>query len=312
MRVTDMLKSTLKSVAIGVALLGLFTAPSFADWRKDLGTFRIGIIEGEASKMSPGEVDRIRAAYADALGMPVEVIRPRDFPALIDAQASSRIEYAIYSAAAYATASLACECVEPLVRPVAADKSSGTRSILVLDEKVSVGQISSGKGIAVPGMNSISGLGVPLVEAQSVFGPFTGNEKWLRFAKDANAAVEAFNNNNIDGFIATVPDSRTKNTALQAESSLAKALAVSSRPVKLAWISNPLLNGPHAVRKNLANEAKNILAKFLLSLNSTDPDLNDLLLPSNDVAFVQAKQSDYLLAIAATKKLAAQGGQPAQ
>src|SRR5205085_1730708 len=61
----------------------------------------------------------------------VEFVVARDYAALIDAQASARIEYAIYSATAYATALQRCGCVEPLVAPVDTDGAAGIRSVLL-------------------------------------------------------------------------------------------------------------------------------------------------------------------------------------
>ncbi|TIR80225.1 MAG: phosphonate ABC transporter substrate-binding protein, partial [Mesorhizobium sp.] len=102
-----------------------------ADWRADIGTFRIGIVaEPGGGNTVPG-LARLTDAYTNALGMKVEFVVARDYAALIEAQASGRIQYAVYSALAYATASERCGCVEPLVAPVDADGAAGVRSVLV-------------------------------------------------------------------------------------------------------------------------------------------------------------------------------------
>jgi phosphonate transport system substrate-binding protein len=294
------------------ALLLFGATTSFADWRKDLGAFRIGMIESEAMKLSPGELERVRSGYADALSLPVEIIRARDFPALIDAHASARIEYAIFSAAAYSTAYLVCECIEPLVQPIAADKTNGTRTVLLIDDAVTVAQIAKSKGIAVPGRNSLNGFGVPMASESVISGKLNGNEKWLIFARDTNSAAQLYAKSEVDGFFATVNSGETLATALQDGKPLALAVAASGRKTRAVWISNPVASGPHAVRKNLANEAKTILSNYLVNLAGSDPDLNDILLPADDVSFAKVNHSDYATAIAATKMLATQSGQPAQ
>ena len=73
----------------------------------------------------------LKQAYARALGIPVEIFVARDYAALIDAQATARVDYAIYSTTAYATTSLLCGCVEPVVAPVGEDGATGIRAILV-------------------------------------------------------------------------------------------------------------------------------------------------------------------------------------
>ena len=288
------------------------TTISLADWRKDLGVFRIGIIESEALKLSPGELDRVRSGYADALSMPVEIIRARDFPALIDAQASARIEYAIFSAAAYSTAYLICECIEPLVQPIAEDASNGTRTVLLLDENVAASQVSKSKGIAVPGRNSLNGYGVPLASENVVSGKLKGDEAWLTFVRDTNTAVQYYADGKVDGYFATVSGNATLATALETNAPLTSAIAASGRKTKAVWISGTIANGPHTVRKNLAEEAKGLLSKYLRNLAETDPDLNDILLPANDARFASVNHSAYSTALAATKMLAAHSEQPAQ
>ena len=73
----------------------------------------------------------LKQAYARALGIPVEIFVARDYAALIDAQATARVDYAIYSTTAYATAALLCACVEPVVAPVGEDGATGIKAILV-------------------------------------------------------------------------------------------------------------------------------------------------------------------------------------
>jgi phosphonate transport system substrate-binding protein len=287
-------------------------AVAMADWRKDLGVFRIGMIESEALKLSPGELERIRSGYADALSMPVEIIRTRDFPALIDAHASARVEYAILSAAAYATAYLVCECIEPLVQPIATNAATGTRTVLFLDSKITMEQVAQSKGLAVPDKNSLNGYGVPLSSENLISGKLKGNEPWLVFAKDTDAAIQQFADGKVDGFFATVNSTATLATALQQGDPIAATLSSLPRQAKASWISNIVANGPHAVRKNLVTDAKNILSKYLVNLAQTDSDLNDLLLPANDIRFDEVNHSAYATAISATKMLAAQSEQPAQ
>lgn len=301
------------TISILVALLLLASnVAAFADWRKDLGVFRVGMIESEALKLSPGEIERIRSGYADALSMPVEIIRSRDFPALIDAHASARVEYAMFSAGAYATAYLVCECIEPLVQPVSANDATGTRTVLFLDAKLLGAQLAQSKGIAVPGKNSLNGFAVPL-SAENIFSKkLKGNEPWLVFVRDTNMAVQQYADGNVDGFFATVSSNATLATALQQGDPIVAAITALPRPVKPAWISNIVANGPHAVRKNLSTEAKILLSKYLVNLAQTDPDLNDILLPANDVRFEPVNHSAYATAMAATKMLAAQSEQPAQ
>ena len=88
------------------------------------------IAEEGAGQAVPG-LSILKRAYSQALGIPVEIFVARDYAALIDAQATARVDYAIYSTTAYATAALLCSCVEPVVAPVGEDGATGIVAVLV-------------------------------------------------------------------------------------------------------------------------------------------------------------------------------------
>ena len=79
-------------------------SPASADWREDIGTFRVGIVAEPGAGNTIAGLAELNDAFSKALGLKVEFFVARSYAALIDAQASSRIEYAIYSASAYASA----------------------------------------------------------------------------------------------------------------------------------------------------------------------------------------------------------------
>ncbi len=300
----------IRNLSVGL-IAGLMTATAAqADWRKELGTFRIGLIETEGRQYSPSDLDKIRAAYASALGMPVEIFQARDFPSLIDAHASSRIEYAVYTAQAFATASLACECVEPLAAPVGADGSAGVRDALIADTGLSMSGLVASKGIGMPGRSSLSTMGVALAAFQSGGVRLTGAETWLRVEEDMNAVMARFGEGSLDGFFVAVPSRLNLAQTPGGSPGLSAAIAKTGRKAKALWLSEPVPYGPHAVRKNLAPEAKTVLSKMLLELGSTNPDLNDLLLPEGAAAFTGINQGAYGLALEATRALAAMSGTP--
>lgn len=283
----------------------LFIMPANADWRADLGTFRIGIVNAELQKLSPLERERIRNAYADALKMPVEIIQMQDFPALIDAQASSRVEYAIYSATAYATVWLACECVEPLVAPVNFDGSTGVRAALFLRDGQSLKTMETSKGIAIAGQDSMPAFGLALSEFTALHGPIKGSEPWLKIQPDVSTVVSTYLNHDIDGFFAVIPQNRTLATALLTKDRVAIAMGADVPNLKAVWISDVVPNGPHVVRRNINPEAKQAVTTFLITLAAKDPELFDLIAPDNAINFVKISHSDYAAAISATKALAA-------
>ncbi len=300
-----------RNLSVGL-IAGLMTATAAqADWRKELGTFRIGMIEVGRSPIFAIDLDKIRAAYASALGMPVEIFQARDFPSLIDAHASSLgSSMPIYTAQAFATASLACQCVEPLAAPVSADGSAGVRDALIVDPALSMSALAASKGIGMPGRNALSTMGVALAAFQSGGVRLTGAETWLRVEEDMNAVMAKFGDGSLDGFFAAVPSRLNLAQTPDGSPDLSAAIAKTGRKAKALWLSELVPFGPHAVRKNLAPEAKAVLSKMLLELGSTNPDLNDLMLPEGATAFTVVNQGAYGLALEATRALAAASAAP--
>ncbi|TJX47883.1 MAG: phosphonate ABC transporter substrate-binding protein, partial [Mesorhizobium sp.] len=158
------MKAALKAWTAFMAVNGAFwCGPAWADWRDDIGTFRIGVVaEPGAGNAVPG-LAVLTQAFTNALGMKVEFVVARDYAALIEGQADARIEYAIYSTTAYATALQRCGCIEPLVAPVDSDGAAGIRSVLLTrDGKLRGLADMETRRIAMPPPDSVGGSLLPL------------------------------------------------------------------------------------------------------------------------------------------------------
>jgi phosphonate transport system substrate-binding protein len=300
---------TAAAILISMAASAAFTNAARADWRKDLGAFRIGISATDAKSLSAAETDKLKAGYSTALGMPVEVVILRDYPALIDAQVSSRIEYAIYSSASYAAAWLLCECVEPLAAPVQTNGATGIRSILVMNASAIFTRLDlNGIKIGIPGQDSISGFAVPLAEYAVGARALAPDEKFFSAYPGMADTVSAFADGRIDGFFGwafadeagAVKGSGIMGTGTEALFSVGgKTLET-----KIPWTSSLLRYGPHAVRRSLDAEAKSALRNHLQALGAEQIDVLSVL-PPNDVArFIPVSQEEYRSAIAAVKAAA--------
>jgi len=283
------------------ALAVLSAAPSArADWRDDIGTFRIGIVaEPGGGNTVPG-LARLTEAYTNALGMKVEFVVARDYAALIEAQASGRVQYAVYSALAYAAASERCGCVEPLVAPVDADGAVGIRSVLVTrDGKISdLGAVASHR-IAVAPLDNVGGSLLPLAELSAGSVRIAQDSPFLERAGSATAAEEMLSHGQADGLFGWEPadaDGQPGNSG----GTLAR-LEVAGIPrssLRVLWTSGLLRYGPHAVRIDLDPEAKRRLMVFLTNLKSLTPDVYDLMESAHSGGFVPVTSKDYAVAAA--------------
>jgi phosphonate transport system substrate-binding protein len=295
-----------KAATVVLALLGAACAnPARADWRDDIGTFRIGVVaEPGAGNTIPG-LALLTDAYTKALGMKVEFVVARDFAALIEAQANARIEYAVYSATAFATASERCGCVEPLVAPVDADGAIGIRSVLLTrDGKLPDLAAMKTHRVAMAPSDSVGGSLLPLAGLAAEGVKVTGDAPFLTHADTAAAAETMLIDGQAEAMFGWVPAAAdgqpdvTGGTPARLE-----AAGLSKAGLQVVWTSGLLRYGPHAVRSDLDPEAKRRLTVFLTNLRSMSPDVYDLLESKHSGGFTVAVPNDYAMAVAIVRLL---------
>lgn len=265
-----------------------------AGWREDLGTFRIGLLADPGTGRAIAGLSDIRQAYARALDMPVQVFVARDFAALIDAQATSRIEYAVYSATAFATAKRLCDCVEPLAARQGPQGDIGIRSILLKrDWSVGGGEAK----IAVTKPDSTTGSLVPFGAISGSDGPDGIGADQLRVAGSETEAEDLFVSREVNGLFGWAPAGDDANPVLPGGTVVRlRDKGVSEGDLEVRWTSQLLRYGPHTIRSDIDDEAKEILRSFLTGLSETKPDILELLTGSTEGKLVAVKSEDYRLA----------------
>jgi phosphonate transport system substrate-binding protein len=233
----------------------------------------------------------------------------RDYPALIDAHVSGRIEYAIYSSTAYASAWLLCECVEPLVAPVLSNGATGTRSVLIVNASVPFTRLDlNGIRVGIPGKDSITGFAVPLASYAVGTRALSQDEAFFKQFNDLESTTAAFAEGTLDAFFGWTPSNAAGPIAGAGIFGLGdeKALNVAGRTIeiKVPWKSALLRYGPHAVRRDLSSEAKSVLVSLLSSPDEEFLDLLSAVQPGDVQKFVAAQQTEYELAIQTAKAAA--------
>lgn len=262
--------------------------PSWADWRKDLGIFRVGMIEASAPPQAGR--DALRRAFETALGMPVEIVLLRDWPQLIDAQASARVNYAVYSTAAYATASELCRCVEPLAAPRDVDGATGVRAVVLARQGKADGldDLADIK-VAAPGQDDLTGWMTPQALLTSDGVELKGGEAFLLRFASATETLAQFQSGAADAIFGWERASSSLADPLPGgTASLAPEL-----PTVALWRSPLLRYGPHAVLRSVDVEAKEILSAFLIHLHANNPQAYDLLSQGHGGGFAAAAESEY-------------------
>lgn len=279
------------------SLLLVFIQTAQAGWREDLGTFRIGMLADPGTGRLVAGLSDIREAFSAALGMPVQVFVARDYAALVDAHATSRIDYAVYSATAYATARRLCDCIEPLVARRGKDGDIGVRAVLIV-RKSALDDGGLGKAkIAIARGDSVAGALLPAAALDGAGGATgVGRDQLVEASSDSDAAnrVAEGTADGLFGWSAA----REAPDIIAGSGTFARLVeaGIEASNLSVEWRSDLLRYGPHAVRSDLDDEAKALLRAFLTGLVDKKPDIQELLSGSHEDRFVEVTAGDYQLA----------------
>lgn len=263
-----------------------------AEWRKDIGVFRIGISSIDEKPIRPEKLEPFRVAMSAALEMPVEIFLARNAAALMDAMASSRIEYAIVSAIGYATLDSSCKCVEPLVAPIGANGIDAFRSTLVVNaDKIQSLADLPGRKIALGPSYSVAGHMLPMSEFK--IGGFTFAEAHVKLepTKDLESAIQLTLAEQVDGFFGW--EQVVVGTDKMASAPYDRLLENHQMPMVTLWNSQPIRFGPHIVHQSVAREAKQLLRDILPKLHEIAPLAFDSVSPDMSGSLVPVDADDY-------------------
>lgn len=260
-----------------------------ADYRDTVPVLRIGIVEAHLAAVPPPKLEAIRAAFASALRIPVEIIRMGSYAALIDAHASGRVGYAIHSTRSFAATEAVCGCVRAFRTPVANDGSTGFRSVLVVRDSVN-SQVSDLK-IAYSREDSVSGWQIPQQAIQ------TGSLDAPRLVRAGSVAsvIALYQAGEVDGFFGWIPDRPGDSGSGVTElfGGWNQSAIKESDPLRMLWSSQRIPYGPHAVLRTLPDDLVEKLGAFLDQMPASAPGLLDIFEPVHGGGYVVPDPEDY-------------------
>jgi len=235
--------------------------------------------------------------------VPVEIIVAKSLPALIAAQADRRVDYAAYSAAAYAAAWQLCSCIEPMAAPIGADGSTGIRAVL-LSRAGTAGSLTQagGQRIAIAS-NTVWSASGELVKAVAAVG---GGAPSLVDGISAEEAERLFVAGDVDFILGWEPVDASA-AAIESGGTRARLASkgINAGSLLSLWHSQPVRYGPHAVRADLDGEAKRLLVAFLADLKDRQPEIYELVEFYHQGGFRPATHEDYRTAVEAAAAIAA-------
>lgn len=267
------LTRTTCAAAIAVATL---SSPALAqDWKSDLPAFRVGLLGGE------NEADRLRKndcmveQLGAKLGVPVELYPASDYAGVMQGLVSGQLDAASLGASGYAGIYLQDpEAVEPIFVSLEADGSDGYYAMMYVRADSDIEDIEDmeGKSLAFADPNSTSGYLVPKAELEAAEIDIDSYFSSTGFGGGHEQAVIAVLNGQYDAGVTW-----TSGVGEQAEGFSRGALRsmvdkdlLDMSDLRVIWQSNLIPNGPWVVRKDMADEPKQIAIDWMEALHETD------------------------------------------
>jgi len=287
----------MRRIAACLALLITLASPAWASWRDDIGTLRVGFIAGDNPAYEVARLEKFRWRLQYALAVPVELFPARTYDALIEAQATGRVQYTVLSSLAYIALDQRCDCAEPLVQPTTADHARGFRALLVAKSDGPVATLADARNmrLAVGAKDSLSGRRAA----------FAGLAKegidppgyFLRIVEtpDSEAALGELAAGEADLATAwsSAPDPLSTAIGSGPFARLASDGVLSPSTLRVVWQSELIPFGPHVVRKDLPEMAKSSLLQALIEMQQTAPEAYDAIERGYPGGFVAADPTLY-------------------
>lgn len=274
-------------VGIGMAVFMVVSAR--ADYRETVPVLRIGVVEAHVATVAPRKLEAVRSAFASALKIPVEIIRMSSYAALIDAHASGRVGYAIHSTRSFAATDAVCGCVRAFRSPVAADGSTGFRSVLVVRDSVNK-QVSDLR-IAYSRKESVSGWQIPhqAIRTGGLDAP------QLVQAGSVAALIALYQAGETDGFFGWIPDNpgEAGSDVTRLFGGWNQSAIEAADPLRILWASQRIPYGPHVAHRSLPEDLVEALGVFLDQMPSSAPGLLDIFEPVYGGGYVTPDPEDY-------------------
>lgn len=264
-----------------------------ADWREELGTLRIGILAGDDVSRSIAFVEPFRLAIQEKLNVDVEIYGARDYPTLVQAHTTGRVEYAVLSATAYAASYKVCKCNEPLVVAKSGDGKNSFQSILIGRQGgvISLNDINGKQAIALS-KDSVGGYAYPLYELAENGFELAKSGVTFSFGETSSGSVELFSQGQGDvmlGWSSLTGDATigfTRGTLKELEN----LRPGSASQYKVIWKSTPIPHRVHSIVTKIPTEAKKELRELLEKMFDDDPVAYDAIEPIYGGGFTSANQ----------------------
>ncbi len=247
-------------------------------WAGQVPTLRIGLLGGENESDRLGRFGAYQNLLQETFQLPVRLFPASDYAGVLQAFSAKQIEISMLGASGYAGAWLDTNGgILPLVVPEENDGSIAYQSVLVVraDSGITSLEQMRGKSLAWADPNSTSGYLIPRFSLRRQGIGVESGQYFSRtgFAGGHEQGVVAVLQRQYDGAVTWVSgqgDPAQGYSRGNLRSMVEKGMLRMS-DVRIVWTSEPIMNGPLAVRTDLPAAFKRDMKLFHLALPKTHP-----------------------------------------
>jgi phosphonate transport system substrate-binding protein len=273
-------------------------------WKAQVPVLRIGLLGGENESDRLGRFGAYQKLLEETFKVPVRLFPASDYAGVLQAFSAKQIEMSSLGASGYAGAWLDTNGgIEPLVVPEESDGSVSYISVLVVRADSGITSLDQmrGRSLAWADPNSTSGYLIPRFALRQV-GIDPENGKYFSrtgFAGGHEQGVVAVLQKQYDGAVtwASGQGNEAEGYSRGNLHAMVEKKMLDMKDLRIIWRSEPIPNGPTAVRTDLPASFKEDLKLFHLALPKSHPDIYRDIERGGGMGYREARHEDFQLIV---------------
>ena len=289
----------LRSLLLLLLCINVFYPSSaFSEWRQEVKEFKIGLSGGENEADRLKNYECYRAYLEEKLNIPVKFYPASDVAGIIHGLLGKTIDYASVGPSAYAAIYIDDpDSIEPVVTVRESDGSDGYKSAIYVRSDSNIYSLADleGRSMGWSDPNTTSGYLVPSFELYqrglnpSEFFSRTG------FAGGHEQAVISVLNGQYDAGATWVSGQGPVEEGYSRGmlmNMIKKGLLDMSK-LRVIWLSDLIMNGPHIFRKDLPEDFKEEITQLNLALVEEDNQCFKEITMGESQGFIRVSHENY-------------------
>ena len=289
----------LRSLLLLLLCINVFYPSSaFSEWRQEVKEFKIGLSGGENEADRLKNYECYRAYLEEKLNIPVKFYPASDVAGIIHGLLGKTIDYASVGPSAYAAIYIDDpDSIEPVVTVRESDGSDGYKSAIYVRSDSNIYSLADleGRSMGWSDPNTTSGYLVPSFELYqrglnpSEFFSRTG------FAGGHEQAVISVLNGQYDAGATWVSGQGPVEEGYSRGMlrNMIKKGFLDMSKLRVIWLSDLIMNGPHIIRKDLPENFKEKITKLNLALVEEDNQCFKEITMGESQGFIRVSHENY-------------------